>query len=122
MSNVAKVPASDEAWDNGELGRQEAFVKKADGSIQAAIDKSLDLQQISIRLQKSLIEDFKIIAKLNGIGYQTLMRQILKRFAESEKKKILRDYAIEAMEQAKAANKKETAQPAPPAGKRRKAA
>jgi hypothetical protein len=60
-----------------------------------AIDEALALQLISIRLQKSLIEDFKFIATLNGIGYQPLMRQILKRFVDSEKKRILRERAGE---------------------------
>jgi uncharacterized protein (DUF4415 family) len=60
-----------------------------------AIDEALALQLISIRLQKSLIENFKFIATLNGIGYQPLMRQILKRFVDSEKKRILRERAGE---------------------------
>ncbi len=49
----------------------------------------LELQPISIRLQKSLIEDYKLIAKLIGTGYQPLMRQVLTRFAEAEKKGII---------------------------------
>ncbi len=44
-------------------------------------------------LQKSLIEDLKHIATLNGIGYQPLIRQILTRFADAEKKRILREAA-----------------------------
>ena len=48
---------------------------------------------ISIRLQKSLIEDFKLLADLHGLGYQPLMRQILTRFADSEKKRLLRKFA-----------------------------
>lgn len=95
MSGKAKIPASDEAWDNGELGREEAHVKRVDENVEAQIDKSLDLQMISIRLQKGLIEDFKSIASLYGIGYQPLMRQILKRFVDAEKRKVLRDMASE---------------------------
>lgn len=95
------IQASDEAWDSGELGRDEAFVKVVDGDTEDQIDKSLDLHLISIRLQKSLIEDFKLIAELNGIGYQPLMRQILQRFADCEKKRILRELASEAQERRK---------------------
>ena len=51
----------------------------------------MDLQSISIRLPRSLIQDFKLIANLNGLGYQTLMRQILKRFADAEIKQIVRE-------------------------------
>lgn len=55
MSKQPKIPASDEAWDTGELGREEEFVKRApEDANEAKIDGSLDLQLISIRLQKSL--------------------------------------------------------------------
>lgn len=97
MSNKKAIPASDEAWDAGELGRDEEFVKAIEGD-EGEIDKALELQLISIRLQKSLIEDFKLIARLNGIGYQPLMRQILQRFADCEKKRILRDLVSDAEE------------------------
>jgi hypothetical protein len=36
-----------------------------------------------------------MIAEINGIGYQPLIRQVLKRFAYSEKKRILRERAAE---------------------------
>ena len=108
MSKRIAIPASDNAWDSGELGREEEFVKVATDDIEAEIDESLGLQLISIRLQKSLIDDFKAIAQINGIGYQPLMRQILQRFADGEKKRILREAAYDAMERKKA--KREGAQ------------
>jgi hypothetical protein len=93
---ITSIPDTEEAWDSGTLGREEAFAAVApDGEIDANINDHLDLQPISIRLEKSLIEDFKLIAKMNGLGYQPLMRQILKRFADCEKKRILREVAGE---------------------------
>lgn len=89
-----KIPDTDEAWETRQLGVDEAYVTVAEPN-DAAIDAALELQPISIRLHKSLIEDFKIIAGMNGMGYQTLMRQVLNRFADCEKKKILRDLAGE---------------------------
>ena len=47
------------------------------------------MQMISVRLQKSLIEDLKYIAKLNEVGYQPLIRDVLCRFAKNEKKNIM---------------------------------
>ena len=93
MTKTVKVPASDEAWESGQLGRDAEFaeVVKTDEASELKFDDSLGLQLISIRLPKSLIEDFKSIAKLNGLGYQPLMRQVLKRFAEGEKRQIMRD-------------------------------
>ena len=52
------------------------------------IDAAAGTQLISIRLGVSMIEDLKLIAQINGIGYQTLMKQILGRFVEREKKAI----------------------------------
>jgi hypothetical protein len=48
---------------------------------------------ISIRLSKSLIEDFKFLGDHYGIKYQTLMRQVLARFADAEKKNLARKAA-----------------------------
>lgn len=122
MSKQPKIPTSDEAWDTGELGREEQFVKRAPEDVdEAKIDGSLDLQLISIRLQKSLIEDYKHIASLSGIGYQPLMRQILKRFADAEKKRILREFASE-MKARKMAKSDENSDPDRPPEKQRKAA
>ena len=116
--NKATIPASDEAWDDRTLGADENFVVVAEDDISAVVDEAIGLQPISIRLPKSLIEDFKLLGDLNGIGYQTLMRQVLKRFADSEKKRLLREMAA-----AKADSKeseKATPKAAPP--KQRKAA
>lgn len=93
MNVEAKMPGSDEAWDEKELGADIDFAELAETTDEEeqAIDAALELQPISIRLQKSLIEDFKLIASLHGLGYQPLMRQVLKRFADCEKKRILRE-------------------------------
>lgn len=97
MSNA--IPGSEEAWEDGLLGNDDKFAsplpdEEAASDI-AQINESLGLQPISIRLEKSLIEDFKTIATINGLGYQTLMRQALKRFATCEMKRILGQVAAE---------------------------
>jgi len=99
MSETERIPASDEAWESGQLGEDFAHAKVVKDDIEFEIDDALELQSISIRLQKSLIDDFKAIAELNGLGYQPLMRQVLNRFADCEKKKILRERLSEMKEQ-----------------------
>ncbi|MBH0073876.1 hypothetical protein I6E78_18190 [Pseudoalteromonas sp. NZS127] len=91
---VDKIESTIEAWDNRELGCDEAHVETVEIS-EEIINESLALQMISIRLQKTLIEDLKMIGQLNGIGYQPLIRQVLKRFADSEKKQLLREQAFQ---------------------------
>lgn len=95
MSKKVKIEANDESWDSGKLGRDEEYVRVSDGVDEQSIDASVGLVAISIRLQETLVNDFKMIAKLNGIGYQPLMRQILTRFADCEKKKIIQDMLAE---------------------------
>ncbi|MBT3044247.1 MAG: BrnA antitoxin family protein [Candidatus Thiodiazotropha sp. (ex Codakia orbicularis)] len=91
MSKGNKIPGTVEAWETGELGRDEKFVEvyQPDDS---AIDDALELQMISIRLQKGLIEDLKQIAQLRGLNYQPLIRQLLQRFVVSELKLLAREY------------------------------
>ncbi len=111
-----KIKGTPEAWDERLLGADEQYVAVAGSEHAAALDQALGLKLISIRLPESLIEDFKNIAILNGgMGYQTLMRQILKRFAASELKMIARDAAAQ-MQRAKA---DEGAAPAPKAQQRK---
>lgn len=93
MNTTPNNPDLDDPWDSGELGRDIAFAQpaEADEKIEMDIDAAFGLKMISIRLEQSLIDDFKAIASLNGLGYQTLMHQALKRFAVSEKKLIVNE-------------------------------
>lgn len=101
------ITATDEAWETGEPGRSEAHVKVSDitAEFEFNINEALELQPISIRLNKSLIEDLKMIAELNGLGYQPLIRQILNRFADCEKKKLLQEVHSEEMKKVSARKK-----------------
>lgn len=89
------IPASDEAWDERLLGADEHFVGVVGADNANAIDEAAGSQLISIRMQKSTIEDLKLIASLNGIGYQTLMKQVMQRFVDCEKKQLFRELAAE---------------------------
>lgn len=71
---------TEEDWDNRKLGSSEEHVRKASPDREKALDECLGLQTISIRLQKSLIDQFKKLAKEDGIGYQPYMRQVLMRY------------------------------------------
>lgn len=92
MPKTEKLTADDKDWEpDGKLGNDEAHVRRAGKGQGEELDKALGLQLISIRLQKSLIEDLKFIAKARGIGYQPLVRDNLTRFVEQEKKKIIQE-------------------------------
>ena len=86
MNNTHNI-TPDEAWDNRELGATESFVRKASPEHEKSLDDKLDLQIISIRLQKSLIDDLKSLASEDGLGYQPYVRQLLTHHVRNEKRK-----------------------------------
>lgn len=59
--------------------------KRAPKELSQEVDDSLGLQVITIRLQKTLIEDLKELARKEGLGYQPLMRQILTKAVAARK-------------------------------------
>jgi len=77
-----------EKWENGEFGQDMEHTKISSKEHDAEIDDALGLKSISLRLQASLIEDLKVLAKLNGIGYQPLARQVLTKFVTDEMHKL----------------------------------
>lgn len=90
-----KIIGTAEAWENGELGRDAEYAVLAPTGTSQQIDDVLGMQMISIRLPKELIEEYKMIAQVHKLGYQPLMRDALKRFAEAELKKLAVQYANE---------------------------
>ncbi|HEX9450428.1 MAG TPA: BrnA antitoxin family protein [Burkholderiales bacterium] len=82
-----------EEWESDTPDAEEEFMKVADEAATRAADDAAVTQLVSIRMSKSMIEAFKALsASLNGIGYQTLMKQILQRFIESEMKRVWKEH------------------------------
>lgn len=98
-TDFEKIEGTVEAWENGTLGCDKKYARVDDKASEEMIDESLGLQLISIRLQKSLIADLKDIAKMNGIGYQPLVKQILHRFVNAEKKMIIQQAISDAVKE-----------------------
>lgn len=59
-------------------------IEAASIELSVQIDDALDLKMISIRLEKQLLEEFKLIADYYGMGYQPLMRDVLGKWARTE--------------------------------------
>lgn len=60
-----------------------------------AVDRSLGLQLISIRLPAAMIEDYKMIAKLRGSLYQPLIREALASWIDEAKTDVLKGLIYE---------------------------
>ena len=89
MKNDQKINSTTEAWESRELGADTTSAKKVSPEIHQQINDAMGLQMISIRLSKSLIETFKMLGQIHGVGYQPLMRDALDRFATAEMKSLL---------------------------------
>lgn len=89
MSATDKIHGTDEAWETDKLGNDPKFAKAVSLEVTEEIDSAVCLQSISIRLEKKLVDSFKVLAEFHGIGYQPLMRDALSRFASSEMKAIV---------------------------------
>jgi predicted DNA binding CopG/RHH family protein len=68
-----------ELWETKQLGASAKHAKPATAADDKALDDDLGLAPISLRLQKDVVAKLKILAKQEGLGYQTYIRQILTR-------------------------------------------
>jgi len=92
MKAKDKIEGTVEAWETGLLGNDERYARVSTEVTIDNIEKSPGLKSISIRLQQSLIDDLKEIGSIEGISYQPLIKQVLKRFVEGEHKRYARQY------------------------------
>ena len=93
LNEMSKKISNTEAnWEDGTLGTSLEHAEPSSTNLED-IDTALAMQSISIRLSGSLIDDLKLIAEINGLGYQPLIRRVLTRFVEGETKQLLRDNA-----------------------------
>lgn len=96
---LARIEASADDWGpNGKYGNDEATTRG--GKEDDGLNDRLGLHPISIRFPKELVRDLKAIAHINDMGYQPLIREVLKRFVDNEKRAILADAARRRKEQA----------------------
>lgn len=91
---VTAIASTPEAWESGELGQSLEHTKVAPSNTASEINDALGLQMISIRLDKELIDMFKLLGNKYQMGYQPLMREALKRFVDGELKMV----ALEALQ------------------------
>jgi predicted DNA binding CopG/RHH family protein len=74
---------ADEDWEIKKYRASAKYAELAPLEDDIALDESLGLAPISIRLQKYLVAKLKVMAREEGLGYQAYIRQILTRHAKS---------------------------------------
>lgn len=95
---VERIESTDAAWEDGTLGRSMEHAAAAPSELERAIEESLGMQAISIRMSKQLIDAYKLIAAHHGVGYQPLMRDILQRAIPELMKEVIDAHANKAEE------------------------
>lgn len=98
-----ELTADHEKWDNRELGASAEHFAFLSDEEQKKMDDAEGLQAISIRLNKSLLETLKGLSKVEGIGYQPLIRQVLTKYAKQNEYKL--DALLSAKEAAERADR-----------------
>jgi len=68
-----------ELWESKQLGASAEHARAASAEDDRELDDDLGLAPISLRLQKELVVKLKAMAKEEGLGYQTSIRQVLTR-------------------------------------------
>lgn len=95
---VKPIEGTESAWEDGALGQSMEHAAAVPDEMQQAIDASLGMQSISIRMSKQLIDAYKLIAAYHGAGYQPLMRDILQRAVPELMKEVMEAHANKAAE------------------------
>ena len=86
---------SSDNWTKISIDGEESLVRPATmhkDLIEAIAGRNGEKTQlVSIRMSESLIEDLKCIGKKKNLGYQTLAKNVLKRFVDAELRKELNE-------------------------------
>ena len=90
MAKTKSIEGTVEAWETKLLGNDDEFAKLSTDLSIDDIEDSVGLKSISIRMKKTLIDDLKLIAKREGLGYQPLIKRMLQRFVDFELKAFAR--------------------------------
>lgn len=87
--------AVDEDEDFRDLGVADDDSVRTDPELEREMFKALGMRAISIRLPNGLIDAFKAVANLHGVGYQPLMRDVLERWLLGELRHLAQQQSAE---------------------------
>lgn len=75
-------------WETRQLGASPEHAVRVSEQKDKALDNAMGLQLLTFRVQKELIQQLKLLAKIEGIGYQPLMRQVLTKYVRENEHKL----------------------------------
>lgn len=87
-AEAAQFDADSELWDSKQLGASPEHARRASKEQQRALDEATGLQLCTFRIQKTIVEQLKQLAKIEGSGYQPLMRKVITQYVRENKHKL----------------------------------
>lgn len=93
--DIKQFDSDTELWESRKLGASAKHAKRTSKEHNKKLDDMLGLQLCTFRIQKPLIEQLRGLAKLEGMGYQTFMRQILTRYVGENEHKLHRSLTLD---------------------------
>ncbi len=88
LKEIEKFDKDTELWETRQLGASAEHAVPISDEEEKEIDDAMGLQLLSFRIQKSIIEQLRQLSKLEGIGYQPLMRQVLTKYVRENEHRL----------------------------------
>jgi len=89
-SKADQFDATNELWETKQLGADLEHARASSDEEEKALDDAMGLQLLTFRMPKLIIEQLKQLAKLEGLGYQPLMRRVLVGYVQENTHKLER--------------------------------
>jgi hypothetical protein len=72
--------SENELWETRQLGASPEHAIRSSVEEDISLVEAMGLQLLTFRIQKPVVDQLRLLAKLEGIGYQPLMRKVLIRY------------------------------------------
>jgi predicted DNA binding CopG/RHH family protein len=86
--NIDHFDKDTELWEARKLGASAKHAKRSSKKHDQELDSALGLQLCTFRIQTELVEQLRHLARREGMGYQTFMRQILTNYVARQQEKL----------------------------------
>jgi len=85
---ATRFDADNKLWETRQLGASPEHAVRVSEEEDRALDDGMNLQLLTFRIQKPIVDQLRQLAKLEGIGYQPLMRQVLTKYVRDNEHRL----------------------------------
>ncbi|MBU6455458.1 MAG: hypothetical protein KGS72_27045 [Cyanobacteria bacterium REEB67] len=80
-----KIKDDSELWESGQLGASPEHMQPAPAELEKEIDDAMNVEAVTIRLDKALVADLKNLAKDDELAFQAFLRKVLTGYRDCRK-------------------------------------